>query len=387
MSYLHIALLIPSVLALLALLLQHIAAWRFFARRSRRAPAGATPSIAIIAPVRGLDQGAAQNFSSLLQQGYPGEQTVIFAVEDRNDPAVPVIQAALRRHDHGRLVWSDAIEGPARGKVRNLLAGYRASRSDIVAFVDSDVRLPPTFLDDVAAALAEPGVGLAFAVPVCEGAADAAAAMHNLLVNASALHYAASAQRGRLNAAVGSAMALRRSAIEQIGGLERIADRAVGVDVALGEAVRGVGFRIAVLRQPARIFHAHDSPRRLWWQVHRWLVTIRSYYPAAPMFLLLAAFPLAWSLLFLTVALRRRRYVWLGAGMSLLALAVHLASAALINARLSRDKRMWRYLWLAALAELFQLPILAHSMVSSRVLWRGRWLRVERRGRGAGVKA
>jgi heme exporter protein D len=96
---------------------------------------------------------------------------------------------------------------------------------------------------------------------------------------------------------------------------------------------------------------------------------------------------LAWSLLFLTVALRRRRYVWLGAGMSLLALAAHLASAALINARLSRDKRMWRYLWLAALAELFQLPILVHSMVSSRVLWRGRWLRVERRGRGAGVKA
>jgi ceramide glucosyltransferase len=294
---------------------------------------------------------------------------------------VPLIRSALQTHGHGHLVWSDAVNVPARGKLRNLIAGYHASRSDIVVFVDSDVHVQPTFLDDVAATLNEPEVGLAFAAPLCEGAADVWAGLHNLLVNASALTYAASARRNQLNGAAGATLALRRSVLEQIGGLECFADRVVGEDIALGQAVRRVGLRITLFAQPARMLHEHDQPRRLWWQVHRWLVTIRSYFPAAPIVLLLAAFPLTWALLFLGVALRRRRMVRLGIGATLLAVAAQTGSAALINARLSRDTRMWRYLWLAAPAELFQLPILLQSIFSNRVRWRGRVMRVQREGR------
>jgi ceramide glucosyltransferase len=385
MDYLHFLLLIPAGLALVGLFLAHTSAWTYLARAARRLDSSSwTPSISIVVPVRGVEQDAERNFGSLLRQAYSGEYEVIFAVEDQDDPAVPLIEESLRRHGDtsSRLVLGGARESAASGKLRNLIAGFGASRGAVAVFVDSDVHAPPTFLQDVAASIADPAIGLAFAAPVCEGAADIAAALHNLLVNSSWLQYASSAQRDRLNAGNGAVMAMRREVVEQIGGLEMVANRVVGIDISISRAVRGAGYRIQLLRQPARMTHARDTLGQLWWQMHRWLVTIRSYYPVFPLLMVLGAFPMVWSLLFLAVALARGRYAALGAGLILLVLAAHVASAALINARLVRDARMWRCLWLAPLTELFQLPVFIYSLLTDRVLWRGRWVRVARQGAG-----
>jgi ceramide glucosyltransferase len=378
MDYLHLAMLLPILLALLALALNHCLAWSFFARVDRSPQPAQPPTAAIIMPVRGLDQGAEANFQSLFAQDYPNIYEVVFAVEDVDDPAIPVIQQIIRQHPgvQGRLVLSGERAIAATGKIRNLIAGIAESRYELVVFVDSDVHLPPTFLRDAAGCVADPAVGLAFAAPVCEGPECWAAALHNLAVNASAIQYAASAARGRLTAAVGALMVARREVIERIGGLEPLGGRVVGIDISLGQAVRRAEYAIRLLPQPARIYHARDTLGRVWRQMQRWLVTIRRYYPAFPIAVIVAALPLWWSLLFLGVALLCGRYV--GAGLALVAgvLAAQVAAAALINAGLVRDAKLWRYLWVAALSELCFLPIFLHSLLTSRVYWRGRWVRV-----------
>ncbi|MEO0869302.1 MAG: hypothetical protein AAFY17_12835 [Cyanobacteria bacterium J06642_11] len=41
------------------------------------------------------------------------------------------------------------------------------------------------------------------------------------------------------------------------------------------------------------------------------------------------------------------------------------------------DKKLWPFLWVALLSELISLPIFIHSLFSTKVLWRGRWLSLE----------
>src|SRR5579863_6034839 len=69
-------------------------AWRFFRReRARRLP-DFTPPVSILKPVRGVDFGSFENFASFCQQQYP-EYEILFAVNDENDAAVPLVQRII----------------------------------------------------------------------------------------------------------------------------------------------------------------------------------------------------------------------------------------------------------------------------------------------------
>ncbi len=379
MPYMRIVLLVPAVTALLGRGLNHVFAWAYLRQaRHRPSPGTVDASVSIVVPVRGLDPAAADNFRSLYAQVFHQPYEIIFAVEDPDDAAVPLIQTLVDMHPavQSQLVFSGTSHIAAVGKLRNLIAGVAASRYAVICFVDSDVRVSPSFLHEVAGAVADPQVGLAFAVPVSEGAEDWVAALHNLFVNGSSLHYLASAFNNRLTGAVGSIMVTRRDVLVGIGGLEQFGGRIVGVDISLGQAVHGAGYHIQLLPQPARIRHAHDDLVSLWRQLHRWLVTIRRYYPAFPIVALLSALPLTWTLLFLAVAWRRPGQRWTGLAVLTLAASSQIASAATINRQLVHDRRAWRYIWLAALGEVIWLPVFIHSLRSDTVYWRGRQLRV-----------
>lgn len=293
---------------------------------------------------------------------------------------VDVIKGIMQEYDEDmvRLVLSGHRDIKAQGKIRNLIAGYAESRNEVIVFVDSDVLVPSSFLLHAVRAVSSSTVGLAFAAPVCQGADDLVAALHNLAVNDSALHYAAAAFRDRLTAAVGSVMVTRRNVIEEIGGLESVGERIVGIDITIGQSIRRANYNIHLLRYPARIKHSHDDFTKFWWQMHRWTVTIRLYYPAFPLFTIVAALPLSWSILFLIAALMRNSYVPTGLILVALVYIFELASAAGLNATIVRDSKLWRFLWIAGIRELVSVPILIHSMVSDKVLWRGRWWKVTR---------
>ncbi len=379
MTYLRITLLVPVATALVARMLNHFFAWAYLRQARRGPPPGdASAPISVVVPVRGLDPAAAENFRSLLGQVSRHSYELIFTVEDPADPAVPLIRQLIEASPgtQSQLVYSQDAEIRAAGKLRNLIVGVTASQYDVICFVDSDVRVAPTFLEEAARAMVDPRVGLAFAVPICEGAEDWRAALHNLAVNGSALHYLASAYRNRLTTAVGSIIVTRRDVLTHIGGLEQLGGRIVGIDISLGQAIHRAGYRIQLLPQPARIHHAHDDFMTLWWQLHRWLVTIRRYYPAFPLLALFTALPLSWALLFLAVSWERQRSLRTGMGLVALVASMQIASATTINRELVHDRRAWRYVWLGGVGELVWLPVFIHSLGSNAVYWRGRKIRV-----------
>lgn len=184
------------VLSFLLRLITHLQTWRYFAQIASTTTAqNWQPNVSIIVPVKGLDQGALANFRSLCNQAYVQPYELIFALESESEPAVPVIQALIQENSDQsiRLVLSNPLGLTAVGKLKNLIAGYRASRHEVIVLIDSDVHVESDILTRSVNVVEPSGAGAAYAVPVCEGSEDWVAALHNLLINNSVPSYASTA--------------------------------------------------------------------------------------------------------------------------------------------------------------------------------------------------
>src|SRR5258707_10219079 len=132
--------------------------WRYFrtAKHSTAPRPAFTPAISILKPLRGLDPGAYENFASFCRQNYP-EYEILFAVSDPDDPAVPIVQKLIADFPERpiRLVVVENRLGP-NSKVSNLCRLAREARHDLLVITDSDVRVEPGYMRDVAAIFRDP---------------------------------------------------------------------------------------------------------------------------------------------------------------------------------------------------------------------------------------
>jgi ceramide glucosyltransferase len=170
-------------------------------------------------------------------------------------------------------------------------------------------------------------------------------------------------------------MAVRRGVIEQIGGLQQFG-RQVTDDLPLARAIRNEGYRIHLMKQPARIVNRHYGFERWWSHLHRWTVIIRHYWPNN--YLITGVVDLApwWALFYLVLTLAGGSDAYPGVFLLTAVLGASVTSAAVINARFAKDESFWRYLWVVPVLEFLRLPLLVHSGLTSEIVWRGRRLRI-----------
>jgi ceramide glucosyltransferase len=352
--------------------------WAYFGRRVDGGPRTAQePGVSIIKPTKGVDQSAFENFSSFCQQEYGGDHELLFCVEEASDPAVPVIRRLMAAYpdEKIRLIVSDAADAPSFGKLKNMIAGVAESSHDVVVFSDSDARVPPTFLRDTVPCTGDPAVGIAFGAPAYAGCEDWPGALTSISVNELALRITTLHVFGLFDGAIGTTMVARRGVIEEVGGLEQLGWH-IADDIQLARLIRRQGYRIHLLRQPARVVHHHDSFKGWWAHRHRWLVIIRHYWAALFVLMNLVDLALWWGLAYLGIALIGDGNVPLGLGAVLVASSTALVSAAAVNAFLAHNEKLWRFLWVVLVQELCRLPLVLYSLVENEVVWRGKRFRV-----------
>jgi ceramide glucosyltransferase len=360
------------------LIVAHLLTWYYFGHYDRlySSPKEAPP-VSIIKPIKGLDARAEENFRSFCVQDYPNAYEILFCVEDRHDPAVPVVERIIDefRDRDLRLVFNDPGGTPSFGKVRKMIAGLAQSRHEVIVFSNADVQVSSTFLKEAAASAGNAEIGLAATTSIYHGAEDWGAACWNVSVTTFLLRMAPAALLGLLNVVDGKTMVIRKQVIAEIGGLEQFGLDATD-DIPLARAISRRGYRIHLLKQPARVFHPHDSFAGYWWHWHRWLVIIRHYLATPVWCLAFLQLPLWWSLVYTAIALSHGDGAYLGTALITAVLVGDLISTSVINMKFLHDRTVWRFIWVVPISRVVALPLLIHSCLTNEVLWRGARLRV-----------
>jgi len=370
--------LIPMVGGSLYAVLCLLAVLRF--RRCTNPPAQHSfpewPPVSILKPIRGLEKNQKVNLRSACLQDYP-EFQVVFAVQERDDPAIPLLKEI--QEEFGPEMVCVAIgnrqAGP-NGKINNLLGALPHARHNLLVISDSDVCLEPDYLKAIIAPLADPGVGCVCTLYKATCADRWFEKMELLTFNADFIPSVIFAHvTGASKFCLGPSMALRRSSLDEMGGLETLSDYLVE-DYEMGRRLWASGKKVAIVRYFIDLVVDLKSPFQWWNHQVYWDQNTRAAQPAGffaslltrsiPFALFYAAFRLADAL-----------------GLALLAGAVgiRLATAALTARWGLQDREGLRSLGLLPLRDVAGLVCWFLAFTKRTVIWRGKEFILIRDGR------
>jgi len=225
------------------------AAWaaRWFVRRPTAATPKAWPDVSILKPLSGIEAQLSENIETYLNQDYEGRVQIVFGVQDPDDSAIPVVKLLMQRYPRLdlQLVVNAATHGSNR-KVSNLINMGQAARHPLIVMADSDVAVGPSYLRMLAAALAQPDVGVATCL--YRGSSNggfwsrlSTMAVHDHFLPGAILGLAL----GMARPCLGATIALSRETLSRIGGFEAVTNQ-LADDYAIGYGVLQAGLRIVV---------------------------------------------------------------------------------------------------------------------------------------------
>jgi ceramide glucosyltransferase len=342
----------------------------YFHRQSARPSRNSLPewpTVTILKPVCGVEKNQGDNLRSACTQDYP-EFQVVFSVQDQNDPAVPLLRNI--QHEFGpervSVVIEDIRAGP-NGKINNLLGALPHARYDIMVISDSDVHLRPDYLKAIVSPLADPGIGGACTLYRAAYADRWFEKMELLTFNADFIPSLVFAHvTGASMFCLGSSLALRRSTLEEIGGLAPLSEYLVE-DYEMGKRIFSLGKRIAIV--PYYVDITLDYRDLLQWWRHQvyWDQNTRAARPAG---------------FFASIVTRSIPFAFLFAicrmgdaiGLSVLggAIGIRLVTATAIMGLELRDREGLKSLALLPLRDLAGIVSWFLSFTKRTVLWRGR---------------
>ena len=340
--------------------------------RPTRAWSGAWPPISLLKPIKGDEEDLRANLRTFFVQDYPGELEVVFSTADADDAGLAAAQELAKEHPHikVRFVLSDPHYG-LNPKLSNLAAALDAAKHDLVLQSDANVRVRPEYLTRVVGELLAEDAALLSSMVVGEGEESAGAAMENLQLSAwiapatcFALHI------GGVTCVIGKSMLLRRSELEEVGGLAAFKDH-LTEDFLIGRAYGLAGKRVILSTTTVENVNVRISIDRFLSRHARWL-KMRAVIHVPAFFGDLFGNPVAVGLVALAVG-----------GFRPAMLATY---AALVGVKLALDVFLMhktrghgmhlRHLALAPIKDLLMAAVWPYSAFSRSVEWRGVKLKV-----------
>ena len=261
----------------------------------RKPPATARrdrPGISVVRPFCGLEYQLEQTLTTTFHADYPLYE-VLFCVGDPNDPAIPLVQRLIAAHPHipaRLLIGDDKISG--NPKLNNCVKGWRAARYDLILLSDSNVLLPPDYLNRLMAEWT-PDTGLVSSPPIGMDPQGFWARLECAFLNSFQARLQMASARLGYGFAQGKMLLWDKAVLERAGGIA-VLGREMAEDVASTKVVRAAGRQV---RLPGRFFAQPIGPRRfdaVWGRQLRWARVRRLGFPLLflPELFTGAAFPL-----------------------------------------------------------------------------------------------
>jgi ceramide glucosyltransferase len=345
------------------------------ARRSRILPES-WPAVTVLKPVHGLEKNQRENLRSCCIQEYP-EFQVVFSVQNTHDPAIPLLKELQQEFGSERVtVAIENCRAGTNGKINNMIGGLKHARYDTLVISDSDIFLRQDYLKTIIAPLNDPGVGCSCTFYKAAGADTWFEKMELLTLNAGFIADVIFAHvTGASKFCLGASAALRRSTLQQIGGLEALSDYLVE-DYEMGRRIWVSGKKVAVVPYFVDTIVDLKSPSQWWNHQVYWDQNTRAARPIA--FLataLIRSVPFA-----ILYAIARMGDV-LGLYALAGAIALRMTSAAAVLGWGLRDREGLRSLWLLIPRDISSLATWLLAFTKRTTIWRGTSFVLTRDGR------
>lgn len=359
-----------AAIGCLYLLVSIVTVLRFGSRPSARLlqPAPVT----ILVPLCGPEPGLDARLRALRGQDYAAPVQIVCGVLSPDDPAAKVVETVAAEPARHTLELHTGPEVHGRNlKISNLINMVGRARHDTLVLVDSDIEVAPGYLAKVIAELQAPVVGGVTSVYGGVTKGGVWARLASMEIN---LHFLPSVvfalTFGLARPCFGSTIAMRRETLRQIGGFQAFAEQ-LWDDYAIGEAIRGLGRRVAVPSFAVGHVCSEDSAAALMSRQLRFARTIRSIDPLGyagggvthPFPLALIAIACGGGMPAIAVAL--------------LALACRFGLGLAVEKRFGVEPLSWPLL---PVRECISFAIFVASFFGTSVRWRGRRYRVSSDG-------
>jgi ceramide glucosyltransferase len=348
-----------------------VAASRYLGEKG--APPASFPPISVLTPLEGMEEGLERNLRSSFDQHYP-QFELLFAVRRPDDPALGVVRDLM--HEFPNVPAQIIITGEPpypNAKVFSLRMMQAAARYDLLVKKDSDVRSGPGMLNVMAAEFQDPKVGMVTCPYLAVAARGFWWKLDAIGMNTQLLAGVLVARMLEgMKFALGPAIAVRKSILDEMGGLDTLNDY-LAEDFVIGKVIDRLGYR--VILSSYRIEH-HIGGGNFWTNMQhrlRWVRSTRRSRPSGYVGELFTnPLPLCCAL-------------WLWAPNLwpvVLAVAAIRMATAWVTARSVLQDRLTIGQWLCIpLQDVLSFVFWFAGFFGSKVIWRGRQYQLGRDGR------
>jgi ceramide glucosyltransferase len=268
------------------------------------------------------------------------------------------------------LVVDERKYGP-NYKVCNLMNAYPQAKHDLIIICDSDIRVGPEYLRRVCAPFTDLSVGLVTSLYLSSRVRGKATALEAIgfTVEMAPNVLVARALEG-LTFALGASMAVRRVALDAIGGFAALVNY-LADDYQLGNKVFKAGWRLELSDYIVESVMKEETFAHVFSRQLRWYRTMRVSRPGGFVgFGVTQPFPLA------LLALLVSGCSLPGIAAALLLYAVRGLNAILFSRCYLHDHLFPRWIWLLPIRDLLAFVEWLLSFIGNRVHWRGHHYRI-----------
>lgn len=276
--------------------------------RLKSAPPKLSPEcpepVSILKPLYGGDDGLEENLRSFFQQDYRDFE-ILMSVHTDDSPEALTARRVMSDFPNVRARLVVAGESPRpNGKVFSLQRMMRFARHDILLMADSDIRVTPDMLSAIAAEMQDPAIDLVTCPYRAVPGKTLWSRMEAVGMNTEFLSGVLVARLlDGMNFALGCTLAIRRGALESIGGLEALQSY-LAEDFMMGKLVARNGGSVILSsyviqhRIGSQGFRKNFRHRLRWARSTRrsrpWGYVGQAFTYPLPLALLLLAFEPAW---------------------------------------------------------------------------------------------
>jgi ceramide glucosyltransferase len=323
------------------------------------------PPISCLKPIKGLDDGAYENYASFCRQDYPRYE-IVFCV-DRDDPALPLLEKLKRDFPDRdiRLLFGSG-RNAINDKVGRLTRLTSEAKYDMFVITDGDVRVGPDYLRTVVSPFRDPRVGAATCLYVSTKETTFVEELQSIgMISDFFAPVMVAWQLDDLKVTFGQSILTTRKAVAAYGGYRVLEDRPAD-DVYAGRLVAEQGFEVKLLPYVVESVADFKTLSDLVHKRTRWMTVQRLMRPWGHLGLVLT-FGLPWALLAIaTEPTRTVALVYLG-GYAFFRVAITWT----LGAWGLKQRQLWKKMPLIPLWDAMAFLIWLASFSRKTIRWRG----------------